>query len=232
MTKAKPKPEAKAPAPNPALEPELPLEDTPPEQTLAAIIAASSLPEAPSMEGFVMSDDPLELPPLIDPNLPLAETVPPEPATVEPVAEPTRPPTGPKVSYVKPSTPVRYESRIEVLEAFRYPGSLLNAPDWVDRNWVAWADTDEVTKQPAGPALRVPMENGGQVLCRVGDYIVKQNVRGDTGSRVKTEVWAGAEFERIFVPAITGSLPSVPQEVPKSTQPARSEPSHDAAAAA
>jgi len=141
----------------------------------------------------------------------------------------TPPPEEPKPfkpsPYVKPSTPVRYESRIEVLEAFRYPGSLLNAPDWVDRNWVAWADTDEVTKQPAGPALRVPMENGGQVLCRVGDYIVKQNVRGDTGSRVKTEVWAGAEFERIFVPAITGSLPSVPQEVPKSTQPARSEPS-------
>jgi hypothetical protein len=36
---------------------------------------------------------------------------------------------------------VKYESRIQIVDAFRYPGNLANAPSWIDRNWVAATST-------------------------------------------------------------------------------------------
>lgn len=112
----------------------------------------------------------------------------------------------------------RYESRITIIDAYQYPGNVAAAPQWVDRNWVAWADEDMLRQIPAGPALRVPTyyaSSGEHVICRVGDYVARQEVRllaGEPGE-IKLEVWAKEQFERIFLPIpskarIESSLPT------------------------
>ena len=65
-----------------------------------------------------------------------------------------------------------------IVDAFQYPGSLIHAPDWVDRNWAAYADNyDPVRDMEPGPALRVPTYRGDTVLCRKGDYVARQEVK-------------------------------------------------------
>lgn len=98
----------------------------------------------------------------------------------------------------------RYESRITILDAFHYPGSFREAPDWVDRNWLGYADDDPVRGIVAGPALRVPTHNrhGDVVLARVGDYVTRQEVRlaPDVPGDIRVEVWAKEQFEKMFLP--------------------------------
>jgi hypothetical protein len=191
--KAKPTPAEESPPE------QTPLDQTPLDQTLAAVIAASQLPTEPTLPGFEMTDDPSELTPIIDPSLPVVSQ--PLPRQPEPPKPSAQAGTADAVPSGDLGDGVRYQSRIEVLEAYRYPGNLLVAPDWIDRNWIGFADADPVRELPAGPILRVP-QDGGEVLCRVGDYVVRQNVRGDASSRIRTEVWAAHEFERIFIPVM------------------------------
>jgi hypothetical protein len=64
---------------------------------------------------------------------------------------------------------------------------------------------------PAGPCLRVPLPSAvntgddGVVLCRVGDFICRQQMDFEDGRppHIRTEVWAKSEFLRNFMPAPT-----------------------------
>jgi len=104
---------------------------------------------------------------------------------------------------IVPPGKVRYESRINIVDAFRYNGQLAGAPDWIDRNWAGFGDYDPVREIGEGPCLRVPSSaNPGEVvLCRVGDYVCRQSVLLDNGRQpeIRVEVWAADQFERLFV---------------------------------
>lgn len=107
---------------------------------------------------------------------------------------------------ISPSS-VKYESRIKVLEAFRYPGSFRDAPQWVDRNWLAYGQYDPLRGIEPGPALSVPTSSGVSVMARIGDYVVQQEfiIEGER-SVIQLEVWAADAFERTFMP-VRSSLP-------------------------
>jgi len=102
-------------------------------------------------------------------------------------------------------TQKRYESRITIVDAWQYPGTLSQAPDWIDRNWAAWADYDQIRGMEPGPALRVPTHGEGyrETLCRVGDFVARQEVKllADIPGEIKLEVWEKEQFERLFMPS-------------------------------
>lgn len=130
-------------------------------------------------------------------------------------------PTNPKSSTPTPTpqleTPsastaklTTYRSRIAVVEAWRYPGSLKEAPEFVDRSWAAYVNEDEILNKPAGPALRVPVPRSaispspsdGVKICRVGDYMVLQKVTlaEEIEPEQTLDVWPKEEFEKLFIP--------------------------------
>lgn len=147
----------------------------------------SGLPEEPvAQPGFVMSDD---------------ETLPEEFRKV------TRQHISEAAADALPRPKFAYECRLRVLDVWQNDGRIHAAPDWIDRNALTWAEYDEVTKEPAGPAIRVPspVSPDGFVLCRPGDYVVRQErlmVRGVLPD-VSVEVWRRADFEKFFIP-VTG----------------------------
>lgn len=101
----------------------------------------------------------------------------------------------------------KYESRITVVEAWQYAGQLGSAPDFVDKNWLGYAQDDTLRQIPAGPCLRVPTGTGDEVVCRIGDYIVQQEVKIDSNiSDLRIEVWAKEHFQKMF-------LPTMPEQV-------------------
>jgi hypothetical protein len=107
---------------------------------------------------------------------------------------------------VRPADPpgafLRYESRITILDAWQYPGSLARAPGWVDRNWAGYADPDPLRKIDAGPCLRVPNSNGEIAFVRIGDYVARQEVRlTDVLTDVRIEAWQRQHFEKLFLPS-------------------------------
>ena len=116
-----------------------------------------------------------------------------------------------------PSPPptVTYRSRISVVEAWRYPGQLAQAPQFIDRSWTAWAEAT-IDGKPAGPALRIPVTRSisgpppidGTKLCRIGDYVVRQNVTLVDGLEPEEhlDVWPKDDFERLFMPVKGHSL--------------------------
>lgn len=116
------------------------------------------------------------------------------------------------VSTSRPAPPlqaVTYQSRIRVMDAWQYAGSLRDAPGFVDRNWAGF---DEA------PVLRVPhyaRPDGDPVICRVLDYVVRQEVRLADGmpSMERIEVWPREEFERLFIPQrVSGTAPPPPAD--------------------
>lgn len=108
---------------------------------------------------------------------------------------------------VIPPNEIVYESRIQVLEAFRYMGSFKDpknheeAPHWIDRNWLSHGDYDPLRKIEPGPALRVPLDSG-VVYARIGDYICKQSVTiaPNLPAEVRLEVWPAETFQKLFMP--------------------------------
>jgi len=98
----------------------------------------------------------------------------------------------------------RYVSRIEILEAWQYPGGLANAPDWIDRNWTAYStDVDPLRNIAPGPCLKIPLatDPSSRALCRVGDYVALQQVQIDSGfADTRIEVWARENFQKLFMP--------------------------------
>lgn len=168
------------------------------------------LPEldAGTMPGFAMADDESDLPMPSDPSN-VSTSV----DTGRSGVEARKPPLVLDGELLPPgghSPPagggnVRYESRIRVLEAFQYRGTMKDAPDWVDRNWAGYGDWDPLRNIPAGPALRVPDRHGGDgavVLARPGDYVVRQEIVLAHGipPDVAIEVWAKETFEKTFIP--------------------------------
>jgi hypothetical protein len=125
---------------------------------------------------------------------------------------------------------VRYESRITIVDAFQYPGSFAGAPDWIDRNWLGFADDDPLRGIPAGPCLRVPSpaDPNEVVLARVGDYVARQSVLLAEGQmpELRIEVWSREQFQKLFIPTvpphpITGQPPqSLPLKSSQQNSPA------------
>ena len=123
---------------------------------------------------------------------------------------------------------VRYESRIAIVDAWRYPGALATAPAWVDRNWVGYADHDPVRGIEPGPCLRVPShaDPAQVVLARVGDYVCRESVTldppGSAGSpgsgprlpEIRIAVWPSDQFERLFMPVTSTPPKSTPGTTP------------------
>lgn len=97
-----------------------------------------------------------------------------------------------------------YTSRIEIMDAWQYTGLVGDAPEWVDRNWVGYADQPDLIRDiPPGPCLRVPTYRGDVVVTRPGDYIVQQTMKSTdkdaSGDQLRMEVWGREDFERLFV---------------------------------
>jgi hypothetical protein len=175
-----------------------------------------------------MADEASELPTFEEIlGVPAPQTSPPAPQPAPPEEDPTpavpTPGNEPYPGYpdkdppAKPQPPaaVRYESRIVIVDAWRYPGSLKLAPDWIDRNWAAFADTyDIVRKIDPGPALRVPTVHGSDALCRIGDYVAKQTVKLSADiEEERIEVWEAEQFMRLFLP-VGEAAPPEPVEDP------------------
>jgi len=191
-------------APSPDLDPrfdapaDMPISPDPAETPTVTI--ANLPPDDVVLPGFAMADSPEELPD----TLASAEAVP------AAMVDPGTPPEGAspeifgEILSTQPVGEVRYESRIRVLEAYQYPGNLKGAPDWIDRNWIAYApDYDPLRNIEPGPALRVPTKGDTEtVLCRPGDYVVKQSVTILQGVEpdIVVEVWARESFEKNFLP--------------------------------
>jgi hypothetical protein len=196
----------KRPRAEPAIELE-PDEDT---VTIGELLAGLVEPDEPTLPGFEMADEPLPSPAVksyIEATNERAQTqdiygkpMPkPEPKTPEPkIIE------GEILSPSRPGNIPRYESRIRILDAWQYTGAVHTAPDYVDRNWIGWAgEYDRLRKLEPGPCIRVPVagDESAVVLCRVGDYVVHEEILGDDGSiDVKIEVWEQEQFNRLFLP--------------------------------
>lgn len=104
--------------------------------------------------------------------------------------------------FLPPSDAVRYEARIQIIDAWRYPGSLSGAPDWIDRNWAGYGDDDVLRSIPSGPCLRVPSHSDPRevVLARVGDFVCRQSVALDNDAfEMRTDVWTAEQFMKIWI---------------------------------
>jgi len=128
------------------------------------------------------------------------------------------PPPAPPVSVAAPAllpqahfpSDVHYEARITIVDAWQYPGFLKSAPEWVDRNWVGFADYDELRGVEAGPCLRVPNATGTVTIARVGDYVARQEVKITKDfSDIRIEVWGRDQFEKLFYPVDSRSIEGI-----------------------
>jgi hypothetical protein len=145
------------------------------------------------------------------------ETTPPEPGPVpeQPPQEPppaeeeddetTLPPEeNPEDEPAAHLANIKYENRIRIIESFKYPGHLKNAPEWIDKSWIAFADRDDSRHLEAGPALKVPSPAGGEhfQIARIGDYVCREEIRFAEAlpPETRVEVWQAAEFQRLFMP--------------------------------
>lgn len=190
-------------APPPEIPPELPPEPEP--VTLGELM--NLVMDEPVLPGFEVSDEPLPTPAaktysqMINEQAESGKTIldrgkPEEPQHV--LRGDVLPPS-------KPGGDVRYESRIRVLDAWQYAGSVSTAPVYVNRNWIGYAtEHDTVRKLEPGPCLRVPLDPDDPsvvVICRVGDYVVHEEIVGDEGdTSEKIEVWEREQFRRLFLP--------------------------------
>jgi len=113
----------------------------------------------------------------------------------------------------RPGSEPRYESRIRILDAWQYTGSVATAPAYVDRNWIGYADDRDVARNlDPGPCLRVPLtpdpDERTVTICRVGDYVVHEEIVGDDGRlNERVEVWEKNQFRRLFLPSSVMSNP-------------------------
>lgn len=170
-------------------------------------------PSLPKLPGFEMSDEPFEevdeeTDPALDPaqqNSALAPAPMPRRASALRAEAEAEDLGYGMVAMPVPPAPtlanVSYESRITIVEAFRYTGSFKGAPDWVNRNWLSHGDYDPLRKIEPGPALRVPLPSG-VVYARIGDYVVIQSVLLSPGlePEKRLEVWPAETFQKLFVP--------------------------------
>lgn len=177
---------------------------------------AYNAPEDPMLPGFEMSDEPLPTP---DAQARIEEYAADQPVydpksfsdTVNARARGHQIPDAKKAldgEIIPKATPpvgsTVYESRIRILEAWQYPGSVpKTAPAYIDRNWIGWADPDPVRGREGSPCLRIPASDQPStvVICRPGDFVVRQEVQMAPGfpSAEKVEVWEEEQFARLFI---------------------------------
>jgi hypothetical protein len=176
-------------------------------------------PPQPTMPGFAMSDEPFDPAPSFTSHVSgggaeVIAATPGRPPPLDIVEDRTReqqaldgdllPPLDAPQPNQPPPGAVRYESRIRVVEAWRYPGNLTGAPAWIDRNWIGFADFDDLRKLEPGPCLRVPIHGDpyAHVVCRVGDYMARQEVKlvPDLPGEIQVQVWEAEQFQRLFIP--------------------------------
>lgn len=120
---------------------------------------------------------------------------------------------------------VRYEGRVRIIEAWRFTGVITEAPAYVDRNWLAYGGYDEERGINPGPMIQMPQtdehghRSGPDRYCRIGDYIVQQEIRLDAGqkSHIKVEVWPRDEFEKVFI-IVPSDEPELQLEAPPKNQ--------------
>lgn len=180
--------------------------------------------DEPSLPGFEMADDPLPSPTLrsyTDATNERAGTQDiygaalPEkgnpmekkdagPSSSAPVLD------GEIIAASKPGGTPRYESRIRILDAWQYSGAVATAPAYVDRNWIGYAgEYDRIRQIEPGPCLRVPLTSDPDertvTICRVGDYVVHEEIVGDDGAlSERIEVWEKGQFQKLFLPRAMG----------------------------
>ena len=81
------------------------------------------------------------------------------------------------------------------------PATSRHAPAWIDKNWVAYGDYDELRDIPPGPCLRVPLPSGVTAMVRIGDYLATQEVKLAEGlTDIRLEAWPRDQFEKLFIP--------------------------------
>jgi len=109
-------------------------------------------------------------------------------------------------SYV-PDT-ARYRVRVTPLEVYRYPGFISpDAPEWINRNWIAFSGPDEEKGYPAGPSLSVP----GVGIARKDWFVVREEVEVADGIvRERVNVYEPPVFFNWFVPILSPATPSDP----------------------
>lgn len=186
-----------------------------PEENEAGADSDDDELDSPDEDGQVSPDRSATAPPgYPQSDQPVGRAVPGRPTG--PLTAPSQSP--PPNRSVTPA-PVTYRSRISVVEAWQYPGSLSAAPPWVDRAWASWADADQLTGALAGPGLRVPIPSSlsqsnripvtpgtePEKMARVGDYLVKQRIAllDDLDGDEVIDVWPKEEFEKLFMPTTT-----------------------------
>lgn len=117
-------------------------------------------------------------------------------------------------------SPIRYEGRVRILEAWQFTGVISEGPLWIDRNWLAYGGYDPDRDIEPGPTIAVPAYSPdnkqhpgvANKICRIGDYVVQQEIKLDANgtSNVVIEVWTASDFERIFIP-----MPETPLKAPR-----------------
>lgn len=178
----------------------------PPQKITPADISDEA--SEPSLPGFAMSDQPFEGDPSRPPPLDIVEDRSPAQMALDgDILPPTGPYPAPAPTSPARTNGVKYESRISIVEAYQYPGNLSHAPDWIDKNWIGYADFDEFRKIEPGPCLRVPDATGAYIVCRPGDYVARQEVKftHDLPGEIKIEVWEQQHFQKLFIPRLPGS---------------------------
>lgn len=150
-------------------------------------LAAAAVGPGDLLPGFAMQDEPFDT--TLDP-VRLGVVV--DQVVARVAAQ--RPPPTPEIP---PAPTRRYLQRIEIIEEFQYPGHLNGAPLWIDRNWIAYADFDEASRRPAGPALLIP----GLGMVYRGDFVVFQEVRlTPEHSERRLAIYTPEEFYRQWLP--------------------------------
>lgn len=174
-----------------------------------------SNPEPPlDIEAFLAGADPQDPAPAL-PGQPAMQAVVEDLGDVMPENTPWAEPLNPAPAPGPILT--RYESRIQIIDAYQYHGSVADAPAWVDRNWIGYCDDDPVREIAAGPCLRVPLtgaeSSGDVVLCRDGDYIAQQSVTLAPNSSpiIRIEVWNRDMFHKLFLGRDVSVNPNTPE---------------------
>jgi hypothetical protein len=106
-------------------------------------------------------------------------------------------PPAPPPRYVpeplKDAKPIRrYASRVDVLEAWQFPGNFAGSPGWIDNNWLGYHD---------GVVVMVPQGAGlPDIHCRKGDWVVYQERQDNNGKALLRElvVYPDHAFNLLF----------------------------------
>lgn len=105
----------------------------------------------------------------------------------------------------------KYVQRVEVMDVYQFNADVGHAPDWVDRNWIAY-ETNTIQGREPGPTLVIP--DVGTV--RRGDFVVRQQMlmEGGAAKTVRVAIYTPEQFVNFFI-QVDEQAPKAPvPEVP------------------